>query len=95
MLKYLAGKADDVARRRRATNENAGRRRESNVLAARPARCSRVRRRHDVTTMTFDPVLPLIFLALMGISMLIYVVSDGYDLGVGMLMHRADATRRT
>ena len=28
-------------------------------------------------------------MALMGVSMLVYVVSDGYDLGVGMLMHRA------
>ncbi|MDP3823611.1 MAG: cytochrome d ubiquinol oxidase subunit II [Burkholderiales bacterium] len=39
--------------------------------------------------MTFDTMLPVIFMALMGVSMLIYVVSDGYDLGVGMLMHRA------
>ncbi|MEQ1682359.1 MAG: cytochrome d ubiquinol oxidase subunit II [Burkholderiaceae bacterium] len=39
--------------------------------------------------MTFDTMLPVIFMALMGISMLVYVVSDGYDLGVGMLMHRA------
>lgn len=39
--------------------------------------------------MSFDEALPVIFMALMGLSMLIYVVSDGYDLGVGMLMHRA------
>ena len=39
--------------------------------------------------MSFDDLLPLIFMALMGIAMLIYVISDGYDLGVGMLMHRA------
>ncbi|HEY9238298.1 MAG TPA: cytochrome d ubiquinol oxidase subunit II [Burkholderiaceae bacterium] len=39
--------------------------------------------------MTFDQMLPVIFMALMGVSMLVYVVSDGYDLGVGMLMHRA------
>ena len=39
--------------------------------------------------MTFDEALPVIFMALMGISMLVYVISDGYDLGVGMLMHRA------
>jgi cytochrome d ubiquinol oxidase subunit II len=31
----------------------------------------------------------VIFMALMGVSMLIYVISDGYDLGVGMLMPRA------
>ncbi|MDO9202216.1 MAG: cytochrome d ubiquinol oxidase subunit II [Hydrogenophaga sp.] len=39
--------------------------------------------------MDFDQALPVIFMALMGLSMLVYVVSDGYDLGVGMLMHRA------
>lgn len=37
----------------------------------------------------FDHALPVIFMAIMGLAMLIYVVSDGYDLGVGMLMHRA------
>ena len=30
----------------------------------------------------------------MGVSMLVYVVSDGYDLGVGMLMHRATPGER-
>ena len=39
--------------------------------------------------MSFDTALPIIFMALMGVSMLVYVVGDGYDLGVGMLMHRA------
>nr|WP_316640506.1 cytochrome d ubiquinol oxidase subunit II [uncultured Roseateles sp.] len=34
--------------------------------------------------------LPLVFMALMGLAMLAYVVLDGYDLGVGMLMARAD-----
>jgi cytochrome d ubiquinol oxidase subunit II len=38
---------------------------------------------------TFEQALPVVFMALMGVAMLIYVVSDGYDLGVGMLMHRA------
>ncbi len=42
-----------------------------------------------MSAMSFDDALPVIFMALMGASMLIYVVSDGYDLGVGMLMHRA------
>lgn len=42
-----------------------------------------------MTPMDFDQALPVIFMALMGLSMLVYVVSDGYDLGVGMLMHRA------
>ena len=35
-----------------------------------------------------DP-LPLVFLVLMGASVLAYVVLDGYDLGVGMLMPAA------
>ncbi len=39
--------------------------------------------------MDFDQILAVIFMALMGLSMLIYVVSDGYDLGVGMLLPRA------
>ncbi|MGO4326871.1 cytochrome d ubiquinol oxidase subunit II [Cupriavidus sp. 2TAF22] len=34
--------------------------------------------------------MPLVFLALMGVSMLIYVILDGYDLGVGVLLRRAD-----
>jgi cytochrome d ubiquinol oxidase subunit II len=42
-----------------------------------------------MNVMSFDTALPVIFMALMGLSMLVYVVSDGYDLGVGMLMHRA------
>ena len=42
-----------------------------------------------MNVMTFDTALPVIFMALMGVSMLVYVISDGYDLGVGMLMHRA------
>lgn len=40
--------------------------------------------------MTFDEFLPVIFMALMGVAMLIYVISDGYDLGVGMLLPRAN-----
>jgi cytochrome bd ubiquinol oxidase subunit II len=42
-----------------------------------------------MTWMSFDEALPVIFMALMGVAMLIYVVSDGYDLGVGMLLPRA------
>ena len=34
-------------------------------------------------------LLPLAFLALMGIAVLVYVVLDGFDLGVGMLMPAA------
>jgi cytochrome d ubiquinol oxidase subunit II len=38
--------------------------------------------------------LPVVFLALMGISMLAYVVLDGYDLGVGLLLrHAGDADK--
>ena len=33
--------------------------------------------------------LPLTFMVLMGLAMLAYVILDGYDLGVGMLMSRA------
>jgi cytochrome d ubiquinol oxidase subunit II len=47
-----------------------------------------------MTSMSFDELLPLIFIGLMGISLLVYVVSDGYDLGVGMLMHRATPDER-
>jgi cytochrome d ubiquinol oxidase subunit II len=47
-----------------------------------------------MTWMSFDEALPVIFMALMGVSMLIYVISDGYDLGVGMLMHRATAQEK-
>jgi cytochrome d ubiquinol oxidase subunit II len=32
-----------------------------------------------------DYALPLIFMAIMGIALLVYVVLDGYDLGVGLL----------
>lgn len=46
--------------------------------------------------MSFDQALPLIFVALLGLSMLVYVLSDGYDLGVGMLLPRAtDAEKDT
>mmetsp|Transcript_38708 Transcript_38708/g.90594 ORF Transcript_38708/g.90594 Transcript_38708/m.90594 type:complete len:332 (-) Transcript_38708:1829-2824(-) len=44
--------------------------------------------------MSFDQALPLIFVALMGLSMLVYVLSDGYDLGVGMLLPRATDTEK-
>ena len=38
--------------------------------------------------------MPIVFMALMGLSMLTYVVLDGYDLGVGMLMGRASPAER-
>ena len=46
--------------------------------------------------MNWTDALPVIFMGLMGASMLAYVVLDGYDLGVGMLLHRAtDAQKDT
>jgi cytochrome d ubiquinol oxidase subunit II len=39
--------------------------------------------------MSSDQMLAVVFMALMGLSMLVYVISDGYDLGVGMLLPRA------
>jgi cytochrome bd ubiquinol oxidase subunit II len=44
--------------------------------------------------MTFDTALPVIFMALMGLSMLTYVVLDGYDLGVGLLLPRATLAQK-
>lgn len=46
--------------------------------------------------MSWAEALPVIFMALMGVSMLAYVVLDGYDLGVGLLLPRAgDADKDT
>jgi cytochrome bd ubiquinol oxidase subunit II len=46
--------------------------------------------------MTLSESLPVIFMALMGLAMLAYVVLDGYDLGVGLLLPRAgDAHKDT
>lgn len=43
----------------------------------------------------FDPVaLPLIFAALMGVSILLYVILDGFDLGVGLLFPFAEEGER-
>jgi len=33
--------------------------------------------------------LPVVFMVLMGVAMLLYVVLDGYDLGVGILLRGA------
>lgn len=38
--------------------------------------------------------LPVVFTALMGLSMLLYVVLDGYDLGVGILLRQADEAQK-
>lgn len=43
----------------------------------------------------FDPIaLPFIFAALMGVSILLYVVLDGFDLGVGLLFPFAEDDER-
>ncbi len=44
--------------------------------------------------MISDGDLPLIFAGLMGLSILIYVVLDGFDLGVGLLFPFADKTEK-
>jgi cytochrome d ubiquinol oxidase subunit II len=44
--------------------------------------------------LTSADVLPVIFAGLMGLSILLYVILDGYDLGVGMLMSQADRAER-
>ncbi|MGD9941843.1 MAG: cytochrome d ubiquinol oxidase subunit II [Burkholderiaceae bacterium] len=38
--------------------------------------------------------LPLIFMVLMAVAMLAYVILDGYDLGVGVLMRRAEPAQQ-
>lgn len=40
--------------------------------------------------MDMDVVIPVIFIGIMGFAMLMYVVLDGYDLGVGMLLPVGD-----
>ncbi|MFY9511645.1 MAG: cytochrome d ubiquinol oxidase subunit II [Rubrivivax sp.] len=42
------------------------------------------------TAIDWAYLLPVVFMALMGLAMLAYVVLDGYDLGVGLLLPRAD-----
>jgi cytochrome d ubiquinol oxidase subunit II len=37
-------------------------------------------------TMDWNTLLPLVFMAVMGLALLAYVVLDGYDLGVGLLL---------
>lgn len=45
-------------------------------------------------SLPLDDWLPVLFMAIMGLAMLAYVLLDGYDLGVGMWMARADARER-
>jgi cytochrome bd ubiquinol oxidase subunit II len=41
-----------------------------------------------------DGWLAVVFMGLMGIAMLAYVILDGYDLGVGILLRRADSEQK-
>lgn len=36
--------------------------------------------------MSFEQILPLIFAGVMGFALLVYIILDGYDLGIGMLL---------
>ena len=47
-----------------------------------------------MTVEAFYPYLPLIFAGVMGLSILIYVVLDGFDLGVGILFAAAPVEHR-
>ncbi|MEY2953024.1 MAG: hypothetical protein RLZZ401_1111 [Pseudomonadota bacterium] len=44
--------------------------------------------------LTWSTVLPLIFMAVMGLALLAYVILDGYDLGVGLLLPLADEAQK-
>ncbi|WP_410210474.1 cytochrome d ubiquinol oxidase subunit II [Aquirhabdus sp.] len=44
--------------------------------------------------MSWAQIIPLIFMGLLGFALFVYVVLDGFDLGVGMLMHRANTEER-
>ncbi len=45
-------------------------------------------------TLNWATALPLIFMAVMGLALLAYVILDGYDLGVGMLLPLASNTEK-
>ncbi len=45
--------------------------------------------------MTWAEFLPLIFMTVMGLALLAYVVLDGYDLGVGLLLPLAESKEQT
>jgi cytochrome bd ubiquinol oxidase subunit II len=50
---------------------------------------------HELTTLTgADYWLPLAFMMIMGLAMLAYVILDGYDLGVGILLRGANANEK-
>ena len=41
-------------------------------------------------SLTMDTWLPLLFVSIMGLALLIYIILDGYDLGIGILLPLAD-----
>lgn len=41
-----------------------------------------------------ETALPLVFMAIMGLALLLYVILDGYDLGIGLLLPFADADEK-
>lgn len=41
-----------------------------------------------------ETALPLIFMSVMGLALLLYVILDGYDLGVGLLLPLASASEK-
>lgn len=43
---------------------------------------------------TYEHWLPIVFAGLMGLAVLIYVILDGYDLGVGILLKNATKTEK-
>ena len=36
--------------------------------------------------MSFDQFLPIYFFVILGVAMLLYVILDGFDLGIGLLL---------
>src|SRR5262249_18270020 len=44
--------------------------------------------------MSMESALPEIFMAIMGLSLLMYVILDGYDLGIGLLLPLASAEEK-
>ena len=44
--------------------------------------------------MSWSEFLPLFFMAVMGLTLLAYVVLDGYDLGVGLLLPLGDEVQK-
>ena len=40
--------------------------------------------------MSFDQFLPIYFFVILGVAMLLYVILDGFDLGIGLLLPLAE-----